>query len=258
MDEPNQEPHRYEARKLDFNLPLLSTRRHGRRCDDDEVEQLSCSTAANSINLPHRVPFCWERAPGRPVNDAGDDQDDWTPRLRLPPCRWHPTQTDDVVQDEGCDADVDEDGYEGDYYNNNNNSNSYSNVDALSLTEAIDIAQRGDGEFGRRERFSVSSSRNGNDGAGGGGGGSPNFMMERFLPDATALAASSVLYSTNKMLPFYAPDSDSPASVVSDKGCGLDALLPWRTKHKLCNAKSPVRQAPLSAKQKRDHRSAGK
>ncbi|CAN0879679.1 hypothetical protein LINGRAHAP2_LOCUS13211 [Linum grandiflorum] len=256
-------------RELDFNLPLLSTRR---QCNDVVFEERS----TNSINLPqrssrdiHRVPFCWERAPGKPKRPPAEvGAEDVTPRLRLPPCRWNPKadEANDAVlsrdvddackpcpvsscheDDDGCDADVDDD--LDDYY-----SNAY--MDALSLTEAIDIAQRGDikgcggTSFGRK----LDGERNTYNDA---GGEYPNFMMERFLPDATALAAaSSVIYAANKMMP---PSGSPPppngyqspteASVIAQKGCGFDALFPWRgmNKHKLCNAKNAERQVVLAS-----------
>ncbi|CAN1820541.1 hypothetical protein LINPERHAP1_LOCUS29143 [Linum perenne] len=265
---------------LDFNLPLLSTRRHA-RCNDvvgtDQEHPSSC-TATNSINLPsashrsrdhhYQVPFCWERAPGkpkRPPPDIGADEF-YTPRLRLPPCRWIPAaEENDAVfthspathvdtrheEEDGSDADVDDD--VDDYY-----SNAY--MDALSLTEAIDIAQRDDtkdgggdrdvGGFGRKLDGERNTYNNGD-------GEYLSFMMERFLPDATALAvASSAVYATNKIMPPKSPPSNgynSPnrstttTSVIAQKGCGLDALFSWRgtSRHKLCNAKTIERQVVL-------------
>ncbi|KAK7816618.1 hypothetical protein CFP56_043899 [Quercus suber] len=87
------------------------------------------------------------------------------------------------------------------------------------------------------------------------GSESPNFIIRRFLPDATALAASSALAfskSFNKrpsrqcncpeaceLHPVIGQSYDSP------KGCGLEILFPWRMKHKICGVKSPIRQDSL-------------
>lgn len=89
---------------------------------------------------------------------------------------------------------------------------------------------------------------------------SSNFMMERFLPDATALAASSVLklkLNHHGLSPQRVARRRQPFS--PPEGCGLDVLFPWRTKHQLCGVKSPVRhggrslKSTSSAKQKKQH-----
>ncbi|EEF35676.1 conserved hypothetical protein [Ricinus communis] len=228
-------------RKLDFSLPLLSTRRLG--------GFHSTSSGIVSQDASDGIPFCWERAPGKPKNtEQNDIHDGETPRPRLPPCRWQPekkTSRNDNVnthyQDDGCDADVDENGDEDE-------DDLFSDaVDILSLTEAIDIVQKAEDDHGldRLNLESINSTES----------QSPNFMIERFLPDATALAASSVLYASrnlNNNLPNFGENyveeyvsqtvGRSHSSEATLKGCGLEILSPWRMKHKLCGVKSPVRQ----------------
>lgn len=231
-------------RKLDFNLPLLSTRRLG-------VFPGANSRIA-SQDTGDGIPFCWEQAPGKPKNlEINDIREGDTPRPKLPPCRWQPQKKplpkpnalNIHAHDDGCDADVDDNGDAED------EDDVYSDaVDVLSLTEAIDIVQKAEDHQEAMDSLNLESVESR-------GGQSPNFMIERFLPDATAIAASSALYSAknlNRKLPYfcsnYAEEYNSQtvvgscSSEASQKGCGLELLFPWRMKHKLCGIKSPVRQ----------------
>ncbi|CAB4280297.1 unnamed protein product [Prunus armeniaca] len=97
-----------------------------------------------------------------------------------------------------------------------------------------------------------------------------NVIIERFLPDATALAASSApqlnvshISSSNELCyPWNYPEPEACVSRTvcrqsysSPKGCGLHVFFPWSMKHKLCGVKSPVSaQAHWSIKHKK-HRS---
>ncbi|KAJ6425207.1 hypothetical protein OIU84_025896 [Salix udensis] len=232
-------------RKLNLNLPLLSTRRLGKK--------ETCGATKSQAGLQdtsERIPFCWEHAPGKPKDGDKDDiHEAETPRPRLPPCRWslqneaakngdHSCIVSLDDHDDGCDADDDGDGEETDVFSDG--------IDVLSLTELIDIAQKSD-DGHRLDRLNLESVNSTDT--------HPlNFMMERFLPDATALAASSALCAMNNFnrnLPYpysYSEEyvsrtvGQSHPSEASHKGCGLDVLLPWRSKHKLCGVKSPVRQ----------------
>ncbi|KAJ4823523.1 hypothetical protein Tsubulata_017901 [Turnera subulata] len=242
-------------RKLDFNLPLLSTRR---LCSNSEEEasRATNSHAAASRDTSNRIPFCWEQAPGKPKFTNDISNEDVTPRPRPPPCRWHPQMEEaaarnevenpalEVDHDDGCDADVDDD-------NEDDKDEAFSDaVEVLSLTEAIDIAQKADEEdHGILDRLTLDSV-NSTDSQ------SPNYMIERFLPDATALAAASSAFfamnNLNRKLPYmsyYQGECSSgsavggpcSASESSHTGCGLEHLFSWRMKHKLCGVKSPVR-----------------
>lgn len=243
-------------RKLDLNLPLLSTRRLGGHTG----VEISCSTRDTS----NRIPFCWEQAPGKPkdMNENGIHTED-TPRPRLPPCRWQPQKeatkndvdADDRAvyvddPDDGCDADVDED---DDNIGDEENDVFSDAIDVLSLTEAIDIAQKAEDDQGL-ERLNLESAKSTDS-------QSPNFMIERFLPDAAALAASSAicpLNNLNQKYPYSCNYAEKyPSKTVGrlyssesfHKGCGLEILFPWRMKHKFCGVKDPVRQVSPNVQQ---------
>lgn len=66
------------SRRLNFNAPFLSTKRH-----DVNQEKVpgQCPEAS--------VPFCWETTPGMPKNlsHLKHDPESETPRLKLPPGR---------------------------------------------------------------------------------------------------------------------------------------------------------------------------
>ncbi|KAF7146137.1 hypothetical protein RHSIM_Rhsim04G0175600 [Rhododendron simsii] len=85
---------------------------------------------------------------------------------------------------------------------------------------------------------------------------SPSFIIQRFLPDAAALAASSssalaIAKNLNNRLP--QSSNSSRGSCVSQpypspKSCGLEVFFPWRLKPKPCGLKSPVHQNSIEAK----------
>ncbi|KAF5750793.1 hypothetical protein HS088_TW03G01133 [Tripterygium wilfordii] len=211
-------------KKLDFNLPLLSTRRPGGHADEEPYTIRAQVSAMQDTS--ERIPFCWEQAPGKPKVDMerSNNPDCETPRPKLPPCRWHPSRTEAYSvddQNEGCEADVEDVAFS-------------DAMDTFSLTEAIDIAQRAEDDHGLNgsnlESLNLSHSP------------SPNFMMERFLPDATALAASTALTTLPHLCSYPEKVVVSNSYSSSHKGCGLEILFPWRMKHKVCGIKSPVRR----------------
>ncbi|KAI4353415.1 hypothetical protein L6164_002367 [Bauhinia variegata] len=229
-------------RKLDLNAPLLSTRRLG--CSIDAVAaDTSCSSnsAVAGKNTSERVPFSWELAPGKAkdVDRSDSMQDEGTPRLKLPPSLWHPRQDqvsseppadddDDDKRDlddkdEGCDGDIDNDDVFSDA------------MDVLSLSEALDIVQKSEkprSDNSDKLRLKIAQDR-GND--------SSDYIIRRFLPDATALAASSALHFADSMDPeAYHAATARGSYVESPKGCGLEIFFPWRMKQKLCSVKSPI------------------
>lgn len=210
-------------RMLDFNAPLLSIRRPS-GCTNNSQPKLQDSG--------HRIPFCWEQAPGRPKDSQKSPEND-TPRLRLPPGRLHPQKPAssnaehslDLHQDDDCDGDIDND------YNE-----VFSNaMDVLSLTEAIDIVEKAEQSHGL-DGFNLEHSDS----------ISPSYIIDRFLPDATALAASSVMNVSRNLsnkLPYVCNNPGAVRRSCSlPKGCGLELLLPWRMKHRICGVRSPVRQ----------------
>lgn len=129
-------------------------------------------------------------------------------------------------------------------------------VDVLSLTQAIDMVEL--------PKDSVSESDDGSSGAGDSNGYltmesterseemSPSYIIERFLPDAAALAAvTSAASQRRKKKLSYLSDATVRQSCFSPKACGLHVLLPWSTKHRICgvkNAFSPSSQIHLQPK----------
>lgn len=232
-------------KKLNFNAPLLSTRRQ-------HHNQISSDTKESS----NGIPFCWEQAPGKPKNldRRSIDIEAETPRPKPPPGRWRrpPKQDHDHDHDQGCDADADVDVHI-DYDNHDVFSD---DMEVLSLTEAIDIVEKKE-EMLLHYGYGSSSELDDDHHP------SPNFIMERFLPDAAALAASSSSSTTltnryNNSEQTTSP-SPSPSPCVSQsppvikggssfswspKRCGLEILLPWRMKmrHSLCGVKTPVKE----------------
>ncbi|XP_007026610.2 PREDICTED: uncharacterized protein LOC18597481 [Theobroma cacao] len=257
----NEAMEKKRPRKLNFNAPLLSTRRPAGGHIGDE---LSCTNSQGGCkDSSNGIPFCWEQAPGKPKNlDGSNNVDDAeTPRPKLPPSKWRPPeeacQDHNHDHDEGCDADVDD-------YDDDNNVDVFSDaMEVLSLTQAIDIVEKAEKFRGSSDGLKSKSlepsdldglnleSLDRSDCP------SPSFIIERFLPDATALAASSAMNTSLKTkLPYLCNYSESPCvsqAVInrpfsSPKGCGLEILLPWRMKHKLCGVKSPIKESSIIVK----------
>jgi hypothetical protein len=131
--------------------------------------------------------------------------------------------------------------------------------DVLSLSETFDIIQQSEMAVHRHTndglRLKLQESN---------GDRSPTYMINRFLPDANALAASSVLHFSNDFNKnvcdtrnheacLTGSDRNSCAS-SSPKGCGLGLLFSWGMKHKFCSIKSPV--LPCSTSVEKYHHSS--
>lgn len=135
-------------------------------------------------------------------------------------------------------------------------------MDVFSLSEAIDMVEKAEiahkfsDELKLKELKLYEDEEEEEERNNGNYNRSSNFMIERFLPDATALAASSVLNHHA-----FSPQRVAKQPFSPPKGCGLDVLFPWRIKHhhQLCGVKSPVRDGGRSlgskstAKQKKHH-----
>ncbi|KAK9289354.1 hypothetical protein L1049_007509 [Liquidambar formosana] len=245
-------------RKLDFNAPLLSTRRPGGVAAAHE-EMSRTDSLGISRETSGRVPFSWELAPGKPKDMQRSDIVDENPLPpKLPPSRWHLSKEvtdgyEDCNQihdrDNGCDGDVDDDddgggGGGGGGGDNDDDDDVFSDaVDIFSLAESIDIVETGEKVHGLDGLSLEKVQSSGNP--------SPNFIIERFLPAATALAALSL----NKKLPHpsYYPEecisrTGRSYSSSTSGGCGIDTLFPWRMRHKLCGIKFPVRDSSMNLK----------
>lgn len=157
--------------------------------------------------------------------------------------------------DHGCDDNVDGD-------DDNSSGSGYvlsDGVDVLSLSEAIDIVEKAEIAHKFSDELKVKQLKLYQQQEEERSNGSYNrsFMMERFLPDATALAAASSALNCHA----FSPQRVARRPLSPPKGCGLDVLFPWRIKyhHQLCGVKSPVRDgcrslgSKSSAKQKKQH-----
>ncbi|WJX42935.1 hypothetical protein P8452_30108 [Trifolium repens] len=228
-------------RKLNLNAPIMSTRRFGSVFADTS----SSSLGGTFQNTSRRVPFSWEKEPGKPKDCS-----------KLPPChRWFPRKESADQPDVGNDYD------DRDDIDNKDDIFSDAMDDVFSLSEALDIVQRksekahSDNNDGLKLKLAECS-----------GYQSPTYLINRFLPDATALAASSSalnfhsdyeenICNTCSYPECYLSESGrhshsyayaSGSSSTSPKGCGLEVLFPWRNmKHKFCSIESPV--LPCSA-----------
>ncbi|PSS23841.1 Protein of unknown function DUF688 protein [Actinidia chinensis var. chinensis] len=225
-------------RKLDYNAPLLSTRRPSGATN----LQLS-RTSSKGIwhDSSERIPFSWEQTSGKPKNlETMDTHDKVLPPLKLPPGRLHRLKetfkvnnSDGFRNDNGCDVNVEDD----------DDDDAFSDaIDMFSLSGSIDLVENFnpvDWLGGVNSEIEHSSAQ------------SPSFLIQRFLPDATAIAAASsglaISENLNKKIP-QRSNYHEGLCVSSPKGCGFDMFFPWRVKHKPCGVKSPVRQASLNAK----------
>ncbi|CAI8601106.1 unnamed protein product [Vicia faba] len=231
--------HSKRHRKLNLNAPIMSTRRFGSVVAD------TSSSLGTFQNTSERVPFSWEKEPGKP-KDTERNGSKIAPCHRLFP-RKEAAEAEDQsdILDNACDEMDDKDDLFSDAMD-----------DVFSLSEALDIVQRksekahSDINSGLKLKLAECN-----------GYQSPTYLINRFLPDATALAASSsalqfhsdfaekvcdscsypecYLSESGRHSHSYAYASGSSSS--SPKGCGLEVLFPWRTvKHKFCAVESPV------------------
>ncbi|XVE76605.1 hypothetical protein DITRI_Ditri12bG0186400 [Diplodiscus trichospermus] len=260
----NEAMEKKRPRKLNFDAPLLSTRRTGAGSHISD-KLFRTNSLVGWKDSSDGIPFCWEQAPGKPKNlEISNNIDDAeTPRPKPPPSRWIPPKeanTGDQDQafpdlfhnhDDGCDADVDD-------YDDDGNADVFSDaMEVLSLTEAMDIVEKAEKFHGSSEGLKSRSLEPSDldglnlESLGHSDCPSPNFIIERFLPDATALAAASALNLSKTKLPYlcnYSGQSPCASQAVikrpfsSPKRCGLEMFLPWRMKHKLCGVKCPIKE----------------
>lgn len=266
---------------INLNAPLLSTRRI-----TTGINTLEIPNAANSLGDGvswdmgcERIPFSWEQTPGKPKNyieTIPTENDCLQHPPRPPPSRWHLIKKEAVPAwecnasskvddpqgqgecDDSCGGDVDDDnisigedgsGYEDCQDVDDDDAISSNALDIFSLAQSVDTIETGDkarGTFTFRDRNLVEEE--GADGAVNMISPSSNFMIQRFLPDAKALAASSAL-TIHKNKKSNTCTSTSTARAVSlrqlspfssSKGCGLDIFFPWRAKPKSGGVKNLV------------------
>ncbi|KAL2541460.1 Uncharacterized protein Adt_02438 [Abeliophyllum distichum] len=182
------------------------------------------------------VPFSWERTPGEPKDlETSDETSNIdVPPPKLPPGRWQPPQ-EATSYDDGCDGDVDDD----DDYDKKDCFSDANVIDIFSLAESIE-----DDKDKADDKFIMSMGTNSTV-------DEPNFIIQRFLPDAQALAAASVVHnkvhisSTYPSYPCLSRAVSVRRAYPSLKGCGLGTLFRWGLKPKPCSVKSPVQGKSL-------------
>ncbi|GAA0168319.1 hypothetical protein LIER_23065 [Lithospermum erythrorhizon] len=235
-------------KQLDFNAPILSLRQptHINR----SRRSLRFSRVASWDASSNRVPFSWERIPGKPKETETtiwDSLRDDIPTPKLPPGRRHPLlkevlngalieqQQQQQHIDDNCDADNEDDDHTDEA---NHSTISFQALDIFSLCESLDNVEQGESrrDNGVEEEWH-----------------SANFMIQRFLPDARALAASSslaaakIIYDDNKNInTVYSANCVKVGKLNhSSKNCGLDHFLPWwKMKPKLCRGKNTDQKTP--------------
>ncbi|KAL2901934.1 ESX-5 secretion system protein EccC5 [Bienertia sinuspersici] len=243
--------------RLDLNAPLLSTRRSNITC----VTSFELSRAGSLHGSSDRVPFSWEQSPGKPKNVFITTPSKSCviegnnivlpipiPIPKPPLVRWQ-----------------EEDDHKLKLTSHDNNA-----ADAC-FSDAIDLFSLEESSLNTSERLDFESEFNENSSTTE--TWSPNFMIQRFLPAATALAASSLSaiavankndvtkHSNNNNL--WGNNSDKKDSIAtytsskhlregsrvvgeayssSSRGCGFHNFFPWRAKYRLCGVKSPVKR----------------
>ncbi|KAK9699178.1 hypothetical protein RND81_08G157700 [Saponaria officinalis] len=215
--------------KLDLNAPLLSAR----RSNIAAMSSLEITRSGSLNGSCHRVPFLWEQTPGKP-KDSAVVEDSGLPLPKPPPVSWQSERdTSDELEEREYD-DSDDGGFS-------------DAIDLFSLAGSLNTAS---------ERLEEEDDDNETDNDDKNEMLSPSFMIERFLPAATALAASSLsaLAGDKQVKPMCGSTrivTTKEGSCVpkvarktysSPKKCGLEMLFPWRVKHRVCGIKSPVRQ----------------
>ncbi|XP_058211329.1 uncharacterized protein LOC131323509 [Rhododendron vialii] len=243
-------------RKLDYNAPFLSTRRPS---SANGLRLSRRSSRGSWLDTSNWVPFSWEQIPGKPkALEKCDTLDINVLPPKLPPSRWHPPKVTTKIRNrDQCHVDDDDDKEEDDKGCDGDHDDSGHDV----FSDAIDTFSLGESTYCNglgRVNSEIEETR---------GALSPSFIIQRFLPDAAALAASSSALAIAKNLNNRLPQSSnsSRGSCVSQpypspKSCGLEVFFPWRLKPKPCGLKSPVHQKSIEAKsqwssrRKKNHR----
>ncbi|KAI4356040.1 hypothetical protein L6164_000093 [Bauhinia variegata] len=166
-------------------------------------------------------------------------QDESTPRQRLSPSlwhQWHPPLDQIPAEPE---ADVEED--DDDEHELHDQDDGCDNDDGNDEDSNNDVSRRGINIVHKSEKpQNDNSDRFGFKIAQGTGNESPNYIIKRFLPGATALAASPALHFAKNMEKKVCSNCSCPeacdtamarwSSAESPKGFDLEILFPWRMK----------------------------
>lgn len=238
-------------------MPLISTRR-GSSANKSNLQ--SDHDYDYSAETSRSVPFLWERVPGVPKEHMvwrNEEEEVFTPRP--PPGHWRPPLNFNKSTNDG-DNDYDD-------TTNASETDMFSDaLDKMSLSESLGVPCR----LSVSKEMGPCVTR------------APSFIMNRFLPAANALAASSAALST-AALPKYSSRQacSSPNDLAKPrlrdlafadatniraglglgqnqfgdarpasptKACGIMLSLPWTMKRAICGLKSPIRcQMPKMA-----------
>nr|GME08841.1 Ethylene-overproduction protein 1 [Ipomoea batatas] len=234
------------SRKLDFSVPLLSTRRPATPRKRGGLI-LPAGAGENpvplAVDVSNRVPFSWERIPGKPKETDDQAGSDDFPLPKPPPGRWYPGNGGSRSDCDCCEEGRHCDNYDGDVEDGGNREVQYS--DALDVFSLGESSSSSDNNVGDNNDNNVGGDRTTCLAAGG--NFEPDLIFLRFLKDAKALAADSLINGcdVNEAASdhHHRPDSCFARALSvgqryeyssCSKACGLDIFLPWRMKPKPC------------------------
>ncbi|KAL5704347.1 hypothetical protein ACHQM5_022789 [Ranunculus cassubicifolius] len=211
-------------RKLNLNAPILSTRRGGSPCLKPPPRTTTVDQQEGSTQ---RVPFSWEQVPGTPKGGISRKlKSEELKPPKLPPCQqWHSSKK---IASSGLDED--------DVFSDA--------IDMLSMSESLEIAASGKSHSRGlcSLDLKIIEAREHQ---------SPDFIIQKFLPDANALAETSYVPSRPSHCSRQSIDSEFAMQcggvrgvegrVTASKACGIGLLLfPRRAKQTVCGLKDPI------------------
>ncbi|XP_019186470.1 PREDICTED: uncharacterized protein LOC109181172 [Ipomoea nil] len=252
------------SRKLDFSAPLLSTRRPPTPRKRGLILPAGSgdNPAPLAVDVNNRIPFSWEQIPGKPKETDDQASSDDVPLPKPPPGRWYPRNYGGSRSDcDCCEQRRHCDNYDGDVEDGGNRELRYSDaLDVFSLGESSSSSDNNAGDGDNNNGNNVGGDRTMCLAAGG--NFEPDLIFLRFLKDAKALAAESLINGcdVNETAAYAASDHHHHRSgscfaralsagqgyeySSCSKACGLDIFLPWRMKPKPCGG---VRNSVVAA-----------
>ncbi|XP_010251942.1 PREDICTED: uncharacterized protein LOC104593672 [Nelumbo nucifera] len=266
---------RCHGHSLNFNAPLLSTRRLTATGSIDIDANANPRGIARDISK--RIPFSWERSPGMPKDiEKSGLLAESPPPPKLPSGRWRPPakvacdddddddklvdDNNDDEDDNSTDCDDDTDTDDDEVLSSDVIDDNFSLSESIDIVDGMNLGVRGL----EHEGLEMVESR---------GNHSPSFIICPFLPAADALASSYSISSKKKMhkrVPSSSADhfssDDDDDELISDiqvpenrkiyssprytgtivytfQGVWACTLLPLRMNHTLCGLKSPIGMA---------------